>query len=527
MALHETLAEWSQWIWPLAANHLWLTTWFVLIVWALAGWLKPLTAPARYWIWAMALVKFLVPSSWLILVIESIGFDLWRSSAADSAALSAGARILTIVSTAGPGKHHELYCGLTLVWGLGTLACLARWLVRRGRFRSMLRERVELTRGREAEAFNRVKSQLLPHREVSLMVVSGVNELGVWRAWRPVLILPEGLAECLNDQELEAVIMHELVHVQRHDNLRSIWQMLVCSLFWFNPLIWLIDRRLLAEREMICDDAVVRYGGSARTYAAGLWKAAQFGFGWNLAGISRATGSTLLRRITLMLNAERSTRPSLLARAAAGAAVGVLFIVVTAMGVATRSEATAVRMQLQPGPNLWSFFSSDRVPDPAQAESKSSADRRSDSAKDGKTSKKSTVIYREAGAKTSGDKLPAAQNRSKRGTESKQNADSKKSGQHADDVEPMNVNLKPSITYKEKASYTQEARDHGVEGQVILNVVFSKDGTMNNIKVIQGLPDGLTDQAITAAQKIRFVPAEKDGKPVSVRGNLEFTFRLE
>src|SRR5262245_61815204 len=119
MALHEILADWSQWIWPLAVNHLWLTTWFVLIAWALAALLRPLTAPARYSIWMIALIKFLLPSSWLILAIEWIGFDLSRTSAAGSAALSAGARILTIVTTAGPVGHHELYCGLTLVWGLG------------------------------------------------------------------------------------------------------------------------------------------------------------------------------------------------------------------------------------------------------------------------------------------------------------------------------------------------------------------------------------------------------------------------
>ncbi|MCI0661632.1 MAG: energy transducer TonB [Acidobacteria bacterium] len=86
--------------------------------------------------------------------------------------------------------------------------------------------------------------------------------------------------------------------------------------------------------------------------------------------------------------------------------------------------------------------------------------------------------------------------------------------------------LRPTILYKEKATYTQKARDRGIEGVVILNVIFSADGKIAEIKVVRGLPDGLTEKAIEAAQKIRFEPAMKDGVPVNVRGNLEFSFNL-
>ena len=93
-------------------------------------------------------------------------------------------------------------------------------------------------------------------------------------------------------------------------------------------------------------------------------------------------------------------------------------------------------------------------------------------------------------------------------------------------VEPMTASLRPTILYKEKAKYTEEARQNKVQGTVVLNVVFTADGRITNIKVVRGLPDGLTEKAIEAAQKIRFQPAVKAGQPVSVRGNLEFTFNL-
>lgn len=82
------------------------------------------------------------------------------------------------------------------------------------------------------------------------------------------------------------------------------------------------------------------------------------------------------------------------------------------------------------------------------------------------------------------------------------------------------------ILYKEKAKYTEEARQNKVQGTVVLSAIFSSDGRVQSIRVVRGLPDGLTEKAIEAAQKIRFKPAEKNGAPVTVRGQLEFTFNL-
>jgi TonB family protein len=91
-------------------------------------------------------------------------------------------------------------------------------------------------------------------------------------------------------------------------------------------------------------------------------------------------------------------------------------------------------------------------------------------------------------------------------------------------IRPMSDSLRPTILYREKAQYTQEAKDNKIEGKLILSVVFGVDGKLSDIKALQGLPFGLTENAIIAAKKIRFEPAVKDGKPVDVRGSLEFSF---
>jgi hypothetical protein len=82
----------------------------------------------------------------------------------------------------------------------------------------------------------------------------------------------------------------------------------------------------------------------------------------------------------------------------------------------------------------------------------------------------------------------------------------------------------PKILYKVKPKYTREALRKKIKGLVELSVIFTSDGRIVIDKVIRDLPYGLTDQAIVAAQKIRFNPATKDGQPVNVRANLEFSF---
>ncbi|MFN0107217.1 MAG: TonB family protein [Blastocatellia bacterium] len=93
-------------------------------------------------------------------------------------------------------------------------------------------------------------------------------------------------------------------------------------------------------------------------------------------------------------------------------------------------------------------------------------------------------------------------------------------------VEPMSASLRPTIIYRERAKYTEEARANKIQGTVTLSVVYTFDGRITDIRVVRGLPDGLSESAIEAAKKIRFQPAVKNGQPVSVRGNIEFGFTL-
>ncbi|HEX8998454.1 MAG TPA: TonB family protein [Blastocatellia bacterium] len=93
-------------------------------------------------------------------------------------------------------------------------------------------------------------------------------------------------------------------------------------------------------------------------------------------------------------------------------------------------------------------------------------------------------------------------------------------------VQPMTASLRPTILYRERAKYTEEARANKIQGAVVLQLTYTADGRITDIKVVRGLPDGLTESAIESAKKIRFQPAMKNGQPVAVRGNVEFNFTL-
>lgn len=60
-------------------------------------------------------------------------------------------------------------------------------------------------------------------------------------------------------------------------------------------------------------------------------------------------------------------------------------------------------------------------------------------------------------------------------------------------------------------------------GTVILKAVFAKTGRVENITVVKGLPNGMTEKCIEAAKKIKFIPAMKDGHKVSMWMQLEYS----
>ena len=97
--------------------------------------------------------------------------------------------------------------------------------------------------------------------------------------FRPVILLPVCALSGLNQDQLRAIIAHELAHIRRLDAFVNLFQILVETLLFYHPAMWWLNRRIRAERELCCDEIAVSLTGDRLEYASALalmaeWKAA-------------------------------------------------------------------------------------------------------------------------------------------------------------------------------------------------------------------------------------------------------------
>jgi beta-lactamase regulating signal transducer with metallopeptidase domain len=337
---YELIADWSSRGWPLLANHLWQATLFSLLSLVAAVSLGRAPARARYFAWLVALLKFALPSVFIFFLASQAGIDLSsvtpREARPESSALVVSPLLSPVTSpapstrpdymvaresvtssaapaettTAAAVSNFSLTGVAFCLWLAGCALLALSWLRKSYALSVSISKGREIKGGREAEALRRVRRLFGVGRDVRLVVTRAVSEPGVWGVWRPVVVLPEGVAERLDDAELEAVFMHELAHVKRWDNLAGNFQRALCCLFWFHPVIWLIDRRLLAEREQACDDMVVRRGGLSEVYASGIAKVCRYCLGREAAGLAKVTGSDLKKRVERIITRRAGKRMS-------------------------------------------------------------------------------------------------------------------------------------------------------------------------------------------------------------------------
>ena len=88
------------------------------------------------------------------------------------------------------------------------------------------------------------------------------------------------------------------------------------------------------------------------------------------------------------------------------------------------------------------------------------------------------------------------------------------------------ANAPVQITFKPKPDYTEEGRKQKINGEVSLEVLFASDGQIHVIRVVQGLGYGLDEQAVKAAEQIKFKPALHEGQPIDSRAQVHIIFEL-
>lgn len=100
--------------------------------------------------------------------------------------------------------------------------------------------------------------ELIGTKRPLLMETSAVITPTLAGIWLPRILLPEGIAGRLSEDELRHVLLHELAHVKRRDVAVNWLVNALLAVHWFNPLLWLAFRQMRADREIACDEIALR-----------------------------------------------------------------------------------------------------------------------------------------------------------------------------------------------------------------------------------------------------------------------------
>jgi TonB family protein len=168
-------------------------------------------------------------------------------------------------------------------------------------------------------------------RAVAIARTESQDLLATWGVLKPQVLLPRH-ARDWDAERVRVVLGHELAHIRRLDWIVQMAAEALRAVLWFNPLIWMVCRRLRVESEQACDDEVLGLGVGGASYAAHLLELArqcrQPRSAWAPA-VPMAHPSTLERRITAMLN-PRLDRQAPSRRAMALLVLAVLLVAVPA-----------------------------------------------------------------------------------------------------------------------------------------------------------------------------------------------------
>jgi uncharacterized protein (TIGR03435 family) len=297
-------------------DHLWQSTLVAALAALVVSTLRRNRAQVRYGVWLAASLKFLVPFAALTAVGQRLGIrppalDVMRFDY-QIAVLTRGvdapfpAPALDAVSTPAAASVDPLLVAsssvLILIWLAGVVAVMTLWLFRRRRVAAIVEGGSPLDDPRVAARLERLQTSRSDAQPLRVVTADTRLEPGVFGIWRPVLIWPRGIASQLTDDQIEAILAHELCHLTRRDNLAAAVHTVVQALFWFHPLVWLIGARLIDERERACDEAVLHDGREPAIYAESILRTCQHSLEAPALCMAGVTGADLKRRMEQIMS---------------------------------------------------------------------------------------------------------------------------------------------------------------------------------------------------------------------------------
>jgi bla regulator protein BlaR1 len=303
---------------PLLLSHLWQSTLFAFAILLANYLLRSRGAQIRYWLWFASSVKFLVPFSWLVAfgaqfsrhslaVMPShlpVYAGLYNSGTAVANTISEVPLVLVPRVSEATSLFHHAALALA-IWAIGAIYVLALWSIRWRGVAAVKGRAFAPTAGREISIWHRLSR----HQSIPLLMTDAHLEPFLLGVCPPVLIWPVELSERLDDLQIEAIMRHERLHATRRDNLTMWIHTLVEAVFWFHPIVWWIEHRLIEEREVACDEGVLQEGTKAEVYANGMLQTCRFCIEAQTHCASSLSGADLGKRVRSIMS-YRSDGPT-------------------------------------------------------------------------------------------------------------------------------------------------------------------------------------------------------------------------
>ncbi len=312
-------------------SHLWQSTVVAVLVLGLLLLGSRLSARTRRALAWLALAKFALPVSALVspagplanLFGHGVNVDWLRWPAV----------LLPLMVPAAPGTAAAsplgflaggFWAAAACVWAAGFAFLVGYWVFRASRLGRRLLATAGPLDGPLQKGVESAARRMGLAEPPSCRCVEAGQGPGVLGVRAPVVLLPRGLESLLLPEELEAILVHEFVHVCRRDPWWNFLQMLLVSAFWFNPVVWLLQRRLNIETEKSCDEQVLAITANPESYASGIVKTVRFSLGLPHVGLASAAMPPVTSRLRAILSPARRPERRLLRAATLGAGVTLL-----------------------------------------------------------------------------------------------------------------------------------------------------------------------------------------------------------
>ncbi|HVS33667.1 MAG TPA: M56 family metallopeptidase [Thermoanaerobaculia bacterium] len=321
------------------ATHLWTST-FVLLAALLLARFLPLTARTRHALLLCGLVKFAIPSDVIASPLRALGVDRPAAAAVAVEWLAAPATVRTL----SPRPSSVWPDALAVGWIVSAIALAAAWAIARRRLVTSLLRGAAPASPREHAALAAARRHLELHTSVDILRSTISEAPAVVRIIRPVVVLPDGGCDTLDDDELESLLRHECAHVARRDNLLGLFESAIVAAFWFHPLVWIAQRAIATTREEACDEVAAVSPDAVDTYVSALSKICSAVLTARLAGVSCMASAHLKERLNHIMKLE-----TLRSRALShGLVVSVAAIAVAAVTILGAVDAAALSDSKEP-----------------------------------------------------------------------------------------------------------------------------------------------------------------------------------